>query len=1083
MNHDEAAVVDNTNANSNSKNKKKKRRSNRKSKHSSASAPVNGICLESPCPLSPGTLDEHNLLKASDVAFTSLPTMHLDEQQEGGILQNNQMLPSDYDGRMLPRSCPEPIACKKSTLYTNVRYDSRSSPLSQCKAQRRIYCTYWSNEAVTQGLESGDVFKALIRVNAHNRLEAYCKIGGVPTDILINGILAQNRAIEGDIVLIKIDPLSSWTKMKGSSGPSNSAAVSHVCGLVPEPTVLVGNISEGEGIVDIYFEFGNRMNLLEKKLNDEGNTYFGENGSPGPVGTLCKSCVSKNLYIGSSREPKNNASAVRKLCAMTSAYPLKRPTGKVVAIIESSSYRDGVVGILDVKQWIFSREDCTENCKPVNLPLSLYSVEYIPFVPTDSKFPKMMVPVSGLPDCIQKRLEVGDATIEAELVAARVVDWGEEDDVPEAHVIRVFGFGADVEAHIAAILFENAIHSCEFPPEILSCLPSVNWVVPQKEYQNRRDIRDLCVFTIDPASATDLDDALSVEWLSSGIFRVGVHIADASYFVLPGSALDVEAQFRSTSVYLLRRKFPMLPSLLSENLGSLNPGVERLAFSIFWGINFSGEVLDRWIGRTIIQSCCKLSYEQAQDIIDGKFDVENFTASENGLPHVHGKFQWSHVVKSVKSLHAVSKTLQGKRYTDGALSLNNPKLNFLFDEDGSPYDCVISRIKDSQLFVEEFLLLANRTAAEVITRAYPSTALLRRHPEPNLHKLKEFESFCSKHGLNVDTSSSGKLHLSLTHIKQELKDDFVLFDILLSYATRSMQIATYFCSGNLEDCEADWGHYSLAVPLYTHFTSPLRRYPDIVVHRTLAAAAEAEAIYTKNKLLKHEDRTGRFLTGIYFNKDAIESHEGQEALSIAAAGHSVPCTEMLTVVAAHSNERKLASRHVKDATDKLYMWLLLRKEVFFSKARVVGLGPRFMSIYIQKLAIERRIYYDEVEGLTAEWLDATCTLILNPSTNKGIQRKGTPAKCRPLEEAVLIVSPHNLMAASDPSSKHCNEAGSSKMEERDALASIMHPEDIEPSVFPLIVRNLSTISVVLHAVGGNGPLDIGARLYASSYLV
>lgn len=120
---------------------------------SPASAPVNGICLESPCPLSPGTLDEHNLLKASDVAFTSLPTMHLDEQQEGGILQNNQMLPSDYDGRMLPRSCPEPIACKKSTLYTNVRYDSRSSPLSQCKAQRRIYCTYWSNEAVTRGLE------------------------------------------------------------------------------------------------------------------------------------------------------------------------------------------------------------------------------------------------------------------------------------------------------------------------------------------------------------------------------------------------------------------------------------------------------------------------------------------------------------------------------------------------------------------------------------------------------------------------------------------------------------------------------------------------------------------------------------------------------------------------------------------------------------------------------------------------------------------------------------------------------------------------------------------------------------------
>lgn len=197
-----------------------------------------------------------------------------------------------------------------------------------------------------------------------------------------------------------------------------------------------------------------------------------------------------------------------------------------------------------------------------------------------------------------------------------------------------------------------------------------------------------------------------------------------------------------------------------------------------------------------------------------------------------------------------------------------------------------------------------------------------------MRKFKEFEVFCSNHGLNLDTSSSGKLHLSLTRIKQELKDDSVLFDILLSYATRPMQKATYFCSGNLEDYQIDCGHYSLAVPLYTHFTSPLRRFPDIVVHRTLSAAVEAEAIYTKkNKMLNfNEDRAKRCFTGIYFNKDAIESHEGQEALSVAAAGHSVPCTEILSGVAAHCNERKLASRHVNDATVKLYMWLLLRKE-------------------------------------------------------------------------------------------------------------------------------------------------------------
>lgn len=1008
-----------------SKDKKKKRRSNRKSRQ-----------------ISP--LSDEDLV-----------------QQEGGISTNQQFL----------RSCPQPIACEKSVVDSNARNGYHSSRHSQI--QRKYFTSYWSKEAVAAALEKGDVFRALFRVNAHNRLEAYCKIEGVPVDILISGTTAQNRAVEGDVVVIKIDPLSSWTKMKGSSGVSGNASVSDDCNLVPVVTVPVSNNCKGKGKVDNDFY-------------DERNTYLWENGGQESVVLAGNGLVNGNTLIGCSSEHHDVATAEQRLCAMTSAFPLKRPTGKVVAIIERSRRRDGVVGFLDVKHWVSGRKDFSENSEAIQLPLLFSSMECIAFIPNDFKFPKMMVPIRSLPGGIKKRLEVGDATVGTELVAARIVDWGEEYNAPEAHVIRVFGCGGDVEPCIAAILFENAIHSFEFSSETLSCLPNVSWVVPLEEYQTRQDIRNLCIFTIDPASTTEVDDALSINWLSSDICRVGVHIADASYFVHPDIALDVEAQFRSTSVYLLRRKLPMLPPLLSENLGSLNPGVERLAFSIFWDINLSGEVLDRWIGRTIMRSCCKLSYEHAQDIIDGKYDVDSFSTLQNGLPHMHGQFQWSSVVDSVKSLHAISKTLKEKRYNDGALSLANPKLDFLFNEDGSPYDFVFQERMESKSLVEEFMLLANRTAAEVITRAYPSSALLRRHPEPNLRKLREFESFCCKNGLSLDISSSGKLHLSLERIRQELKDDSVLFDILLSYATRPMQMATYFCSGNLEECENDWGHYSLAVPLYTHFTSPLRRYPDIVVHRTLAAAIKAEEIYMKkrNKLPDFSvDRTRRCFTSIHFNKDAVESHEAQEALSVAAAEYSVPCTDMLTGVAAHCNERKLASRHVNDATVKLYMWLLLRKEEFlFSKARVLGLGPRFMTIYIQKLAMERRIYYDEVEGLTAEWLDATCTLVLSLSTKKRIQRRGNPSSCRPLEEVVLIVSPHNQIPAVDSSGEIRNEVNSSQTEEGDASASIVHVQDVEPAVFPLTVRILSTISVALHAVGGDdGPHDVGARLYVSSY--
>lgn len=235
-------------------------------------------------------------------------------------------------------------------------------------------------------------------------------------------------------------------------------------------------------------------------------------------------------------------------------------------------------------------------------------------------------------------------------------------------------------------MFENAIRTCEFSHESLSCIPHTPWKIPEEELQCRRDIRNLCIFTIDPSSASDLDDALSVQKLANGIFRVGIHIADVSHFVLPDTALDKEAQIRSTSVYLLQRKIPMLPPLLSENIGSLNPGVDRLAFSLVLDINNCGDVKDCWIGRTVISSCCKLSYEHAQDIIDGLIDSDSSKILGNNCPQLHGQFTWHDVISSVKLLYEISKTLKEKRFRDGALRLENSKIIYLYDEYGIPYD-------------------------------------------------------------------------------------------------------------------------------------------------------------------------------------------------------------------------------------------------------------------------------------------------------------------------------------------------------------------------------------------------------------
>ncbi|KAL7117991.1 hypothetical protein ACP275_03G107700 [Erythranthe tilingii] len=887
-------------------------------------------------------------------------------------------------------------------------------------ARRKVYPPHLSAEAVSKGLEEGGLLSAIFHVNAHNSLEAYCKIDGVQNDVLISGMMAQNRAIEGDTVSIVIDPPSLWPRMKGSNEIPNNP----------------NSLQLQQALVQIGCD--NACSSSNMVIQDNGAVQ--ENG---PV-----SCGDGFTDNGLSRDVYESMNTLEKLCTLVSLLPSKRPTGRVVAVMEKSPRRDNVVGFLSVKQWIYSRENKRRKSRKNKHQADVDDGIFL--IPNDPKLTKMMVCVENLPGSVRKFLEAGDLTIESFLVAAKIVDWADESYIPEASVIQIFGRGSDIDAQIAAILFEHAIDASEFSSEALSLVPQI----PHEELQSRRDLRNSCIFTIDPATASDLDDALSVERLPNGVFRVGVHIADVSYFVLPDTPLDSDAQSRSTSVYLLQRKLSMLPPLLSDNLASLNPGVDRLAFSIVWDIDSAGVILDRWIGRTVIHSSCKLSYEHAQEIIDGAFDAKN--------TKLYGQFEWCDVIKSVKSLHEVSKVLKENRFRSGALSLESPKIGFLFDEEGLPYDTVVTGRKDSNFLVEELMLLANKTAAEVITRAYPSCALLRRHPEPNARKLLEFEAFCGKHGLKLDTSSSVHMHNSLEQIREELKNDSSLFGILMSYAARPMQLASYFCSGDLKHNNGEWCHYSLAVPLYTHFTSPLRRYSDIVVHRTLAAVLDAEDNFRKarrrsRKKLTEREVVNGFLTGLRVCEEEVESVEAREALGVAAKKYGVFCAESLSVVAAHCNEKKLSSRRVKDAIDRLYMWALLkRKKILYSEARVLGIGPKFMSIYISKLAIEKRIYYDEVEGLKAEWLVATSSLLLNHSIHKRPNRKGSPSKFRPIDETAMIVSPIDL--------------------------EIEKTNNLEPSVFPLTLHLLSTIPVALHAIGGDdGPLDIVARLYVSSY--
>ncbi|OUZ99330.1 Ribonuclease II/R [Macleaya cordata] len=1115
------------------KEKKKKRRSNRRSKHNSSAgadhSAVNGVHGESSACLTNGNAsnyatvsmnssssqmcrlnfhvsNDRGLARASDVAFRSLPTMRINDQvAEFRSMQDQSQFPSILEGTVFSKSCPVPIIHEETNeLFRDEEFLSPHKNGIPSGNHKKIFLPHLSAQAVNEAIEKGEVSRASFRVNAHNPAEAYCTIDGVPIDILINGVLAQNRAVEGDTIAVKLDPLAYWTRLKGSAGHVNSSVPTDDSNMPREVVEVVGTNYKGKEKLDPDWECAfNKTDLLpaERGFRHEGRSSTGvvhpelgivygsyKHGSEGH-----HSSSSDLLNVGHSPEHKEVSNAIGRICAMVNSYPLKRPTGRVVAIVDRSPRRDSVVGFLGVKQWLSYRDGYKRERKKNSSSISFADGEYIQLSPNDAKFPKMLVSVRSLPDCIKMRLEKGDATVEMELVAARIDDWSEASPLPLAQVVHALGRGGEIGSQIAAILFENAICSSEFSPKSLSCLPGLPWEVPKEEVERRKDLRNLCTFTIDPSTATDLDDALSVERISDDIFRVGVHISDVSYFVLPGTALDIEAQKRSTSVYLPQRKFPMLPPLLSEDVGSLIPGVDKLAFSIICDINLAGDVVDRWLGHTVVHSCCKLSYQHAQDIIDGLIDADTLSTSGSGYPKLYGQFEWKHIARSIKSLHEISKRLKENRFKDGALRLDSSELVFAFDECGIPQDSRFFEQTDSNSLVEELMLLANRTAAEVISRAFPDSALLRRHPEPNLRKLREFEAFCLKHGLESDTSSSGQLQLSLERIKEKLKNDPVLFDILISFASKPMQLAAYFCTGDFKDRRSDWTHYSLAIPHYTHFTSPLRRYPDIVVHRTLAAAIEAEDMYLQRHRTLAEANKGQAIarkcfTGIYFDEDIVDTKECREALSAAALKHRVLCAEGLTEVAAYCNKRMMASKHAEDACDKLYLWAMLKKkQTLVTEARVLGLGPKFMSIYIHKLAIERRIYYDEVDGLMTEWLETTSTLVLNLCTNKHSHRRSSPGRYRSLEDVAWIIIPCDLKQ--EVVSENSHEVGRVQLTGEDDTAiksndpEISDANEIEPAFLPLTVRLLSTINVALHAVGGDdGPLDIGAKLYLSSYL-
>ncbi len=428
-------------------------------------------------------------------------------------------------------------------------------------------------------------------------------------------------------------------------------------------------------------------------------------------------------------------------------------------------------------------------------------------------------------------------------VSVRVEHWNKGESLPFGKIIDVLGAPGENETEMHSILAEFGL-PYRFEPELEKAAEKISDKIKVKDIKERRDFRDTFTFTIDPEDAKDFDDALSFKPLGNGNFEVGVHIADVSHYVTPGSDIDREARDRGTSVYLADRTVPMLPEKLCNRLCSLRPNEEKLCFSAVFEITPRAAIRKKWFGRTVIKSNFRLTYEQAQDIIEGI--AENPDAE---------------LQTAITVLNKLAGILKGKRRKAGAIDFSRPEMKVLCDETGRPIDVYQKISKEANWLIEEFMLLANRSVAEFVA-ATGKTFVYRVHDVPNPEKLESLRHFAKSLGYKMNGELEGKKAagaISDLLDKATGKPEAAAFKEI---ALRSMAKAKY-STENI-------GHYGLAFADYTHFTSPIRRYPDLMVHRLLA-------LYLDNA--KSQDRE--------FYESECKYASGREALASEAERTSV----------------------------------------------------------------------------------------------------------------------------------------------------------------------------------------------------
>lgn len=414
-------------------------------------------------------------------------------------------------------------------------------------------------------------------------------------------------------------------------------------------------------------------------------------------------------------------------------------------------------------------------------------------------------------------------------VVAKLIEWKDKSKNPNGEIVKIIGNAGEHETEIHSILEEYGL-PYDFPEDVLAESEAISEEIPQSEIEKRRDMRNVLTFTIDPHDAKDFDDALSIEWIN-GVLEVGVHIADVSYYMRPETELDKEAYARGNSVYLVDRCVPMLPEKLSNGLCSLRPHEDKLCFSAVFKIDQNGHVMEEWFGRTVIHSNKRYTYEEAQEVI------------ESGLRSKDIFEEGYNTRDAILDLDRVAKRMRKERLNKGSISFDKNEVKFKLDENNKPIEILFKVGKDSNKLIEEFMLLANRHVAQFINKkGYPNVN--RAHDKPNEEKLSTLKEFIKQFGYDIKIDTPEDTTRTLNKLLLDVRGTAEA-DMIDNLVVRTMQKANY-STKNI-------GHYGLGFKDYVHFTSPIRRYPDVIVHRLLALYLD-EKPTTLPKLEKLEGR-------------------------------------------------------------------------------------------------------------------------------------------------------------------------------------------------------------------------------------